>query len=231
MSDTTCPHCGGPIAVDSAACEYCGSVISSASGAVMKWTRVDRHLPPPDPTHPGRSISVIVLDLGDDLTYVNKKDKKTYYWYENFDYLLISAYYDFGKKDWMNDIYGKRLSKKFSPLIAPTHWMSIPPKGSAAWISIKDKYPPEVSTPDTTYKEGIRINPTKILACKQDADFMQSVIMAVFYPPPSTKQWECYDLDGDGKVDDNTSIGEMISWHGLPEMTHWMFKPPVGPTE
>lgn len=86
MSLANCPNCGAPLTPNLNTCSYCGSVISDAPD--MSWTRVDRQLPPADPDHPGRSVYVITLRLGDGLTFVSKKEKKTYYCSQDFSSLL-----------------------------------------------------------------------------------------------------------------------------------------------
>ena len=214
MTSEKCPNCGAGIAPSAARCEYCGTAFTDAPD--MTWTRVDRHLPPPDPAHPGRSVYVITLDLGDGLTFVSKKDKITHYWYDFRPQFLISAYYDFNTKKWNNELLGKRHRE-----ITPTHWMTIPPKSSSAWIAAADRLPQsDPADKATSYMAAMSI---EVLVCDQNGDFPASVTIATCLPPPPLHpMWECYGLLN---IDTNDVKAYDVS------VTHWMLRPPIGPKE
>lgn len=206
---TKCPNCGAPLAPNISKCSYCGSVISDAPD--MSWTRVDRQLPPADPDHPGRSVYVITLRLGDGLTFVSKKEKKTYYWYDFQPRFLISAYYDFNTEEWANELLGPRHEE-----IIPTHWMPIPPKSSSAWIAASDRLPPP--KPE---KDGTAWGSIEVLVCDQAGNFPASVTIGNSIRIPFV-HWKCYGLSN---VNTNDINCYEIS------ATHWMLRPAVGPKE
>jgi hypothetical protein len=203
MSDTTCPHCGGPIVSNSPTCEYCGS---SVSDTAMIWKRVDHGFPPKDPQNSNRSIPVITLDLSDGISFKDKRNGNIIYRYDLYEPMLISAYYDFIKKKWSNDLLGER-----SDEIKASHWMFIPQTTSPAWIPV-DKHLPPPDHDKSLSKE--------MLICDQSYNFNQSVITANW--GLSLHIWCCYSFT-------NFTTDDPFDTYTVPA-THWMERP-AGPTE
>ena len=205
MSDTTCPHCGGPIVTYSPICEYCGSAISDTP---MIWQRIDHKLPPVDPQNPGRSILVITVNLSDGISFTDKRNGNIINWYDFIDPLLISAYYNFTTKIWSNDLLGKRSGE-----IKATHWMYIPPISSPLWISV-DKSFPEPS-------DAGKVISIPAVICDQNNKFTQSIITAEW--GFDTHSWSCVWLQNANPVEDSYESMIVVA-------THWMARP-AGPTE
>jgi hypothetical protein len=172
----------------------------------MIWQRLDHKFPPTDPQNSSRSIPVLTLDLSDGLTFKDKRNGNILNRYDFYEPMLISAYYDFNKKTWSNDILGKRSGE-----INATHWMFIPPVTSSIWIQI-DKYlpPPEDNIPK------IR----QVLICDQRYNHGQSVVSAEW--ASNSRVWCCFSLTNDHP--DN-----ILDAYVVPA-THWIPYPP-SPTE
>jgi hypothetical protein len=229
-----CPNCGAGIAPSTAKCEYCGTAFSDAPDTT--WTRVDHHLPPPDPAHPGRSIYVIILDLADGLTFINKKTKEVMRWWDfelsiGNPYFLISAYYDFNTKKWHNDTYSKRLDGyKYSSLNNPTHWMHIPSIASSAWVAVADRMPPALPPSDYEIKSGNLINRSfKTLLCDKSVDFDASVIIGQYVGLEDV--WDCSELDFNLPKNAQQTTEQILAFQRITRPTHWMPYPCDGPIE
>ena len=229
-----CPNCGAGIAPTAAVCEYCGTAFTDVQD--MTWTRIDRHLPPPDPTHPGRSIYVLILAMPDGLTFINKKTKEVMRWWDfsiSIDnlYFLVSAYYDFNTKKWHNDTYSKRLDGfEYSSLNDPTHWMNIPSIASSSWIPVSDHMPPDAPISDYEIKSGTRINNSiKVLVSDKGGDFAASVIVARYVG--SENAWDCDNLDLNLPKNTKQTVEQILAFQRISNPTHWMAYPPDGPKE
>jgi hypothetical protein len=200
MTAEKCPNCGAALTDNVNKCTYCGTVLSNAPASA--WTKVKIHLPPPSSSDPNKSISVLVTNCSDGII-IKFKNGSTLDVYKEMG--AISAYFNFNKNTWENDLLGKRYGK-----IKVTHWRVLPDLNSSDWISTIDRKP---ITPG-----DIENFSAPVLVCDKKNYYSESIITAKFTFNRHT--WDTRLLADDPHSDTFNEVNA----------THWALLP-EGPSE